>query len=311
MEQPQISIVMPVYNATKYLKDSIDSILSQSFSDFELIIVNDGSTDESLDIIKKYNDLRIVVINNSHNFINSLNMGITAAKGKYIARMDADDIMMPDRLEIQYRFLEKNRHIDICGGWIHTFGSYEREMQTKQQSKDIILSAIFHCPLYHPTIMMRKEIRELFEYNDEIYQVYNEEYVYAEDYKLWTDLLTKKCKFENIPQILVKYRVSETQVTSLFQKEMLMKTCKIQNEYLEIIMAEIIKINEKYYDILDNAIDLYNSSKLSFDNLKMIVYSIGSNVSDKLFEKEYKGEQPLISIVMPVYNVEEFVKRSN
>ena len=112
---PAISIVMPAYNAEKYIKEAIDSIIGQSFSNFECIIIDDGSTDSTRDIIRSYNDERIVLLEKKHDYIASLNRGMNAPKGKYLARMDADDIMHPDRLKIQYAVMEAEPSITVCG----------------------------------------------------------------------------------------------------------------------------------------------------------------------------------------------------
>src|SRR5690606_1184748 len=109
-------IILPAYNAEKYLAEAIESILNQSFKDFEFIIINDGSKDRTEDVILSYNDPRIVYLNNEANLglIDKLNKGFNIARGKYIARMDADDISSPERLYIQYQFLENNPDYVIC-----------------------------------------------------------------------------------------------------------------------------------------------------------------------------------------------------
>ena len=117
------TVLMPVYNAEKYVAEAIDSILNQTFNDFEFLIINDGSTDNSLDIIKSYDDPRITIINNETNLglSHTLNKGIELARGEYIIRMDADDISLSIRLEKQIEFMDSNQHIGICGSWIQTF----------------------------------------------------------------------------------------------------------------------------------------------------------------------------------------------
>jgi glycosyltransferase involved in cell wall biosynthesis len=115
--KPEISVLMSVYNAEQYLEKAIESILNQSFKNFEFLIINDASDDNSLNIINRFQDHRLHVYSNPVNLglANSLNKGINLSQGKYIARMDADDIAVLSRLAIQYTFLEKNPHIDICG----------------------------------------------------------------------------------------------------------------------------------------------------------------------------------------------------
>lgn len=112
---PEISVCMPVYNREDYINECIDSILHQSFQNFEIIIVDDGSTDNTCAIIKSYQDSRIKLVKNRHNYIESTNLLFELAQGKYIARIDSDDIMLPKRLETQYFFLEEHPDIDILG----------------------------------------------------------------------------------------------------------------------------------------------------------------------------------------------------
>src|SRR5690606_13489679 len=118
-----ISVVLPAYNAELYIKEAIDSVLAQTFTNFELIILNDGSTDKTEEIILSYQDSRIVYVKNEHNLglIGTLNKGMALAKGKYIARMDADDICFPERFEKQVAFLEKNKEYIICGTSAYRF----------------------------------------------------------------------------------------------------------------------------------------------------------------------------------------------
>lgn len=274
MKIPQISIIMPVYNAQEYLQQSIDSILQQTFTDFELIIIDDGSTDKSAEIILDYKDPRIHLILNGHNFIQSLNIGITAAIGKYIARMDADDIMLPKRLQLQYEFMENNPNVDISGSWMQSFGQREYLMKNATDYKGILCQAILHSPLYHPTIIMKRNMIHSFPVLDNISQFYNEKYIYAEDYHCWIELIKMGFVFANLPEVLVKYRCSNSQVTVIKQKEISASTFKIQNEYIEYVMESIVKKDNEYYDILENLIELFNKDKLSFSDLKQMVYIV-------------------------------------
>lgn len=271
---PSISIVMPAYNASEYIRESIDSILEQTYNNFELIIIDDGSADTTIEIINAYQDERIRLIYNEHDFIGSLNLGMTKARGKYIVRMDSDDIMLPERLQKQYDFMEANPSIDISGTWMKTFGQSKREMNNAVNHIGLQLQSIFFTPVYHPTAIFKKKIIYNFPKVNDIYQVYNKEYVFAEDYKLWIILLTEGYKFANIPQVLLYYRSSDTQVTSVKQKEMLQTTLRIQNEYLEFVMEQIVEKDEMFYDFIDNIIDLYNYEKIHFNNLKQIIHSI-------------------------------------
>ena len=209
MNNPLISVILSIYNGEKYLKEAIESILSQSYNNFEFIIVNDGSTDRSLEIINTYNDERIVLISRENRgLIESLNEGIKRAKGKYIARMDADDISLPNRLEEQIRFMKKNIDIGVCGTAIIGFGEEIKEKAWKLSSADKSLKTelLFSSCFAHPTVMIRRDI--LIDNN--LY--YNENYVHAEDFELWTQM-EKYTKFANLKIPLLKYRIVQDSIT--------------------------------------------------------------------------------------------------
>jgi glycosyltransferase involved in cell wall biosynthesis len=210
-ENPMISVVMSVYNAEKYLDEAIKSILSQTYRDFEFIIINDGSTDKSLEIIKKYQDQdeRIVLISRENKgLIASLNEGIEKARGKYIARMDADDISLPTRFEEQVEFLDKNQDIGVCGTWVEVFGENRKPTIWKMpiNEDELKVRLLFSVTFAHPSVMIRKEL--IGNHNLQ----YKKEYKHAEDYKFWVDF-SKYTKFANIPKMLFRYRYLETSVS--------------------------------------------------------------------------------------------------
>lgn len=273
---------MPVYNAGIYIKEAIDSIMSQSFKRYELIIINDGSTDNTIEVINNYNDKRIVLINNTHDYINSLNIGISTAKGKYIARMDADDIMVSNRLQIQYNFLENNPNIHVCGGGMQLFGIFRDETKPKTKHSDIVIKAMEGSPLNHPTVMMRTSLRNLFRCDNMIYQMYHQGYQCAEDYKLWIDLIIKGYKIENIPVVLIHYRTHKYQSTVFYKKEMIESIYKIQCEYINIIMNKIIECEKDYSILLAETSKLFALNKISFASLKIITKVLSENVKHKL-----------------------------
>jgi glycosyltransferase involved in cell wall biosynthesis len=203
--KPQISVIMPVYNGEKYLKEAIESILNQTFKDFELILINDGSTDSSEKIIKSFTDERIVYIDNGKNLglAASFNAGIDAARGQYIARMDADDISLPTRFEKQFSYLERKPHIGIVGSGIVIIDENGRKMAVHKRPKshlEIKFSSLFSSPMYHPTVMGRAEIFRSHHYNDTFSN--------SEDYELWSRLLFgTSTRFANFREPLIKYRV--------------------------------------------------------------------------------------------------------
>lgn len=199
-----ISVVMPVYNSQQYLSEAIESILNQTFSNFEFIIINDGSTDKSEEIILSYTDKRIVYIKNATNLqiVESLNKGLSIAKGKYIARMDADDISLPQRLKKQFLFMEKNPNIAVLGSWYETFGDSHEIFRPLPSDCEIKTKLLFDSPFSHPTVMFRASSLMHFSYTNQ----YNK----AEDYALWISM-SPTCTFANLPEVLLMYRYHQNQ----------------------------------------------------------------------------------------------------
>lgn len=206
---PKVSVVMSVFNGESFLRLAIDSILNQTWSDLELIIVNDGSTDGSASVITSYADERIVFLDNGENkgLIYSLNKGIASASGKFIARMDADDIALPKRLENQVKFLESNADISICGSAIyHLIGDKLIKKSAYLIHDEIICWMLFNCSIVHPTLMFRSEVLK----NEEV--IFDNSFPHAEDYELWSRLLFKY-KLASLDEPLLKYRIHANQVT--------------------------------------------------------------------------------------------------
>lgn len=206
----KISVVMPVYNAEKYIGEAIESILNQTYRDFEFIIINDGSTDKTKEIIDLYSDSRIVYLENEQNsgIVVTLNKGLDFATGEYIARMDADDIAVDNRLEKQIIYMEKNKDVGLLGTGIHIFGenneSTDRVFTT--DSKQLKAELIFNSCIAHPTVMIRKDILIQNKMR------YNSEFAGAEDYCLWWDI-SKVSNISTLPDILLNYRIHSSQIT--------------------------------------------------------------------------------------------------
>lgn len=209
---PKISVAMPVYNAELYIREAVDSILNQTFTDFEFIIIDDCSTDSSYEILKTYKDSRIRFFRNDTNLKISatLNKAIDLAQGDYLARMDADDISSPKRLEIQYNFLENHLDVDMCGTGIRVFGYYEYEHFRPEKYKELKDYSLHGTAFSHPTFMANKKVYKAMRYD--------ETHVGAEDYLLFSELL-QQYKGVNIPQILLDYRISGNQISYVKNKD--------------------------------------------------------------------------------------------
>ncbi len=235
--EPAVSVCMPVYNAARYLTECIDSILAQTFTDFELLIVDDGSTDNSRDIVRSYHDKRIRLIENRHDYIGSLNKLLDEAKGKYIARMDADDVMKPDRLAVQFGYMEQHHEVTVVGGRFQIIGKEKDEQNNAKPTEEVTMEMLVNFnTVAHPTVMMRKE--DIKRHN----LLYNREFIYAEDYKLWLDTLHAGLRIVNIANILIAYRMSDGQVTAKYRNIQGINSNKIQQQAWEIVCRTPVDI---------------------------------------------------------------------
>lgn len=227
MKLPQVSILMPVYNTAPYLREAMDSMLSQTFTDFELIVLNDCSPDNAEEILDTYDDPRIVRYRGEKNvgLSNVLNVGIEMARGKYIARMDSDDISLPNRLQVQVDYLETHPEIDLVSVGMRLFGAKEEVWIREQNPEKVKIEALFHSPVLHASSVWRKDSFEKHGLR------FRQEMVPAEDYDLWTRALTKGLKLANLPEVLYKYRLHSSQATLRTDKTA-EKSRIVQKEYL-------------------------------------------------------------------------------
>ena len=206
---PLVSISMPAYNAEFYIAEAIESILAQSYKNFELIICDDGSIDRTREIIEGYKDPRIVKIFSAENrgLIATRNEIAQVAKGKYLALLDADDLAFPDRLALQVHFLESG-NADLCGAdhWTLNQDTGAIKPSRQRHSNSDIQALLSVCsPLCNPAVMGRIEIFKS--------HPYLRSYIHAEDYCLWTEIALAGYKFANIPQKLIIYRLHSTQTS--------------------------------------------------------------------------------------------------
>lgn len=205
---PSISVVMPVYNGGSYLAQAIQSILNQTFFDFELILIDDGSTDPTSEVIAFFRDKRITLLKNARNRGNypSRNAGMELARGKYICVMDADDVALPARLERQFTYMERNPKTGICGSFIQNIPSgFCPKFITDDQLLKVAFLSDNHCS--HPSLILRKE------YLTRYGLYYNEGYCYAADFDLCARGF-RYFKVQNIPEVLLQYRRHAGQISS-------------------------------------------------------------------------------------------------
>ena len=258
---PKVSVLMSAYNEEKYISEAIDSILSQTFSDFEFIIIDDGSSDSTVNIIKSYKDKRIKLIENEKNLglIKSLNKGLDLAKGEYIARMDADDISVVDRFQKQVDFLDKNPEYILCGGWINLFPSEKTSDVGHHKEYISYFDILKGWCINHPTVMFRKNNLR-----------YDQNYPVAEDYQMWSKMI-KYGKIYNIQSILVNYRYNTGYNESFIHREKSLESCnKVKKDMLNFLTDDK-KLQDKLTDLLESK-DKY----ISFFKIKLFKISARS-----------------------------------
>ena len=231
---PEITVLTPVYNGERYLAQAIQSILEQTFENFELLIIDDGSTDRTSEIIKQFSDPRIRAVNNETNIglIGTLNRGIKLANGRYIARMDCDDWSAPDRLSKQWMFMEKHPEVGICGSWVKTIRDTEGELwEYPTSNADIRCRMLFSSMLAHPSVMIRKAMLT------ENHLEYAAGYIYAEDYELWSRCMDY-FNLANLPESLYNYRIHESNTAALHADEKKQTAKRIQQNILKLLGVE-------------------------------------------------------------------------
>ena len=326
----ELTVIMPVYNGERFIAESIDSVLTQTFQDFELLILNDNSKDNTLKILQSYQqkDSRIRVINKLENIgpANLRNEAITLAKTEYIALLDADDIAMPTRFEKQMHFLKNNPDYGVCGSWFTFFGDKKHKTVKHQEThKGLKVQMLKNCCIGNPTVMFKKShLGELR---------FENKYVPAEDYALWSQLIAKT-KFYNIQESLLNYRwhpnnISQTKVENLKKSEVVIKKKQLVNfgiafdntdinYYLNAVnltkglsknvILKTIKASNKIKEINYKS-QFYDKSILSKHIDKVIIRTIrNSKEYDKSFFKTIKNESGYFSKIPILDKVVFYVK---
>jgi glycosyltransferase involved in cell wall biosynthesis len=286
MTDPIISVVLPVHNAGLYVRDSIKSVLNQTFSDFELIIINDGSTDCSEEVILDFTDKRIKYIKNEVNLklIETLNLGLSIAKGKYICRIDSDDIMAPTRLEKQLFFLERNSNYILVGSFVKIIKDgiiTNQILGYKRNHDDLAFEMCFHNPIIHPTVMFRynKQIKNQF--------FFDPKFIHAEDYEFWTRLV-KHGFFHNLEEPLTYYRIHKDQISTIYTE--------FQKKQMDTIRLAYFKKTYPSYTNQEINFILFETDLFDFDKKYKILLNF-------YFSKEITGEYKQREILKRIRNL--------
>jgi glycosyltransferase involved in cell wall biosynthesis len=241
---PKVTVLMPVYNGERYLREALESILRQTFSDFEFLIIDDGSRDGTSTILRSYHDERIRVVENGRNLglIATLNKGLQMARGEYVARMDADDISLPQRLERQLDYMERHREVCVVSSYYYHIDEKYRVFETcRPEPKDFLISFKMHVegynPICHPAAMFRtKPVRDAGGYSPE--------YPHAEDGALWFRLDSLGMKFGVVPRFLFLYRYHPRQITQTRSEEGTRSYFSAYAQHLSCFLGEPLGVED-------------------------------------------------------------------
>lgn len=311
---PLVSAIIPCYNAEKYVELAVRSIMNQTYKNLEILCCDDSSTDNTFSILQELadEDSRIKLFKNEPNqkIVKTLNKLVSLANGKYIARMDADDISLPERIEKQVEFLEKKSDIAFCG--TNAIIIDENSKKTGKTSLPIIAEdnkffLQFYSTFFHPTIMIRSEIYKQ--------NLYDEDFLYAEDYELWARLIfSEKLKGSNLPEKLFEYRIFNAQSSFIHQEKQISASARIFDEY-QIVSSENKEFHknlffthkcEKSDDELEYAKNIFKKLskqkfKFSFAAIQKLLLSIYKNYSKNLFFKFASKPKGFASIVKIIW----------
>lgn len=292
MPEPLLTVLMPVYNAEKYLRIAIDSILNQSFREFEFMIIDDGSSDQSISIIESYNDPRIRLIKNEKNLgiTATLNKGIQLSNTELIARMDADDISYPERLQKQYEYLSKHQECALVSSWAREITQDGEPSATMEFDPDYYHYMLnFECWIYHPAVMYRRSaVQEVGMYTVR----------YSEDFELWWQL-SRRYKIYVFPEVLLDYRLSDNSQSRITKFK---ETDDIQHAQ---VLRNIRYYTGEHFSISPNEIEFlrFNLTPILQENRtgslvkafrKLNAIGQGFEQKDKIYQQETQASAAVV-----------------
>lgn len=225
---------MPVYNGEAYLRTAIESILSQSYTDFEFLVIDDGSTDSSPQIVSEYRDSRIRFVSNKMNLgiAATLNRGFRLARGRYIARMDCDDISLTERLRKQFDFMEKNPGVGVCGSRVRRIGAKRGLWKVQTGDAAIKSRLLFENAMAHPSVMLRTSV--LAKHN----LCYDPTFRCAQDFAFWVQL-ARHSRLANLDEVLLLYRVHSSQISEAQGREQSLSASRVREFQLRELGLEL------------------------------------------------------------------------
>ena len=274
---PRVSVIMSVYNGEKYLKDAIDSVLQQTFSDFEFLIVDDNSSDGTGKILNDISDKRVLVFHNDHTkgLTSNLNCMIEKAKGDYIARMDADDLCEKNRFEMETATLDRDESVQMVCSYSQSFGDADKLVKTPEDYEVLKACLLFGNPITHSSVMFRR--------NDN--HRYDEHYVKSQDFELWDRMVAKSEKIHVIKQPLVYYRIHDEQITKIGVSEQEILTENVLIRAAERLGLKLNEENKRIY------LDLIRKKQISSDPDLKVAFDLLNqmrriNRTSKIYHKQ-------------------------
>lgn len=296
---PLISVILPVYNCEAYIFEAVNSILQQTYAHFELIIIDDCSTDQTLEICKSFQDKRLVILEKKQNsgIAHTMNLGLSVAKGKYVARMDGDDISLPKRFEKQLAFMEANPAVVACGTGYKIMGG-TNDSVLPEGHEAIKIRLLYGNCIVHPSVMVRKA--EL----TTAAILYDPTMEPAEDYDFWVKFLAVG-QLHNLQEELLHYRVHSAQASSVKQSIQAESSKKIRFKLLHYLKANItIEEQRVYFKAMEDAKELTTKEFFILQQLKKKMIKANST---HFFEK--KGFKKYWSVLMRNYKSASFKNR--
>lgn len=293
ISEPLVSVILPVYNSDKYLSESINSILNQTYKNFELIVVNDGSIDTSGNIILSFKDSRIIYLKNDSNrgIAFSTNRAFDIAKGKYIAGADSDDIYLENRLEVQLNFMEENSDIDISGAGYIAFGANEYQFSASYNNEQIRSYFLWGMLIANPCFMIKRSFldKHNLRYNESIYA--------SQDYEFYERIASStQAKFSVIKNVLFKYRIHENNISTKCRSIAKATSFLVRERQLKKLLDADFKrefllfLELTYSGAINNFSEVVSCLKLLFDikkaNSEKSIYPIkdfNANIKQKYF----------------------------
>ena len=240
MNKPRLTVLMPTYNVGPYVKEAVESVLNQTFTDFQLLVVDDCSTDDTVAVVRSLSDPRIRLVENERNvgLSENLNRGLELIDTELFARMDGDDIALPHWLASEVAALDANPDAGVCGGGFERFGSIQSLVRFPEEHNEIAANMLFECTIIVPTVRMEVVRHNNLRYRSDAFP--------AEDYRFWADCL-RVTRMHNVDDTLFRYRMHPTQICSSRREEQQRKVAEVRRYMLQWLSDELTDSEMDYF----------------------------------------------------------------